>query len=339
MARIQRNPPVRPFGRHGYQMAVSFVEAHLHYGFTGEPLFGQPMGPHYLYGSFRALESANFYYLIKPLYPFASGTMILRAEGESDFLPMMEAGQKSYRGDVARGECDEGYGVWNRPIPGVPDFRFTTDGSHTRMIESDLLSLEGSVLGDTMQLVVVDVESPLVYTSHNYRVGGRLCGEAVEGFYSHDYLHLRAGQTWYEADFMNRAEGLFAVFITTYEDGGWDKGTLIYGREGFNCALIQRSSGETLAATDVDYAWEMGADDFVRRCRATIGPDEAWEFVPRNTSGGPRAPVGPALGRQGAGYSLEGVVTKVGESRPWLDSDANFETYPVLLKELGAQRS
>ena len=334
MARIQRDPPVRPFGRHGYQMAVSFVEPHPHFGFTGEPIFGQPMGPHYLYGSFRSVEGDRFYYVIKPLYPSAAGTTILRADGDADFVPIMDVLTKSFRGDVGRGACDGGYGVWNRPIPGMAPFRFTTNGEWTHMVESDFLSLEGEVLGDTMQLVVVDAVSPLIYTSHNYRVSGSLCGEAVEGFYSHDYLHLAAGQTWFEADFMNRAEGLFAVFITTYEDGGWDKGTLIHGREGFNCALIQRSSGERIAATDVDYEWDMGPDDFVTRCVAKISEDETWEFVSRNGKGGPRAPVGPSLGDQGPGYSLEGVVTKVGESRRWVDSDANFETYPSLLEEL-----
>lgn len=334
MARIQRDPPVRPFGRHGYQMAASFVEPHPHYGFTGEPIFGQPMGPHYLYGSFRAHESDRFYYVIKPLYPHAGGTMVFAAEEDSDFVPVMDAVSKSFQGDVGRGECAEGYGVWNRPIPGATPFRFTTDGSRTRMAESDFLALEGEVVGDTMQLVVVDTESPLVYTSHNYRVSGELCRDAVDGFYSHDYLHLRAGHTWFEADFMNRAEGFFAVFLTDYEDGGWDKGTLIYGREGFNCALIQRSSGERIAATDVDYDWELGADDFVTGFRAKISDDEIWEFVPRNQKGGPRQPVGPALGAQGPGYSLEGVVTRLGESRRWVDSDANLEAYPALLKEL-----
>jgi hypothetical protein len=335
LGRKYRNAPIRAFGSYGYQMAVGFVEPDPHYGFTGRSLMGLPMGPHYLYGSFRSAEGSRFYYLLKQLYPFAGVTSLVCSRDEGDFEPVVEASQKGYLGDVGRGERRERYGVWNRALPGAPDFHFLTDGRSSVLRESDILSLEGEVLGDAMQLAIPDAESPLVYTSHNYRAEGRVCGEPVAGFYSQDHLHLQPGHTWLEAEFFNRVEGLFAVFITTYEDGGWDKGTLICGREDFNCALIQRSSGENIAATDVDYTWELGDDDFVCRCRVTIAADEVWEFVPRYANGGPRSPLPPILGGQGPGYSLQGVVTKVGEGRPWVDSDANLETYPTTLKDLG----
>jgi len=331
MQSIRRHEPIRPWGRYDFQTVNGFVVAEPSFGFAGRPLHGLPLQTQWLYGSFRSKARDNLYFAgLKHYNPTGSLSLQLyRAEPGDDFKYVKDS-NRSYRGGCYGGRREARWGVWD--LVSSPDDQWFTlnveDDGATHWRERGLLDVQGVQLGDLMQSVVLDAESPMIYTSRCIQAEGEVLGEEVEGFFFQDFHHLGYGQDWMVTEFFNSVQGIWVVFVTTYADGGWDIGNFFFGRGRFASALVQRSNGERFASTELDVEVDMDDRDFVRAARF-FADDEVWEWTTRFPDGTPRMPV---MNVVGSPHWNEGVVRKVGEDRPWVGSEAWMEIYPSTLQ-------
>lgn len=339
---LRRDEPVRPYGRYGYQTVNGFFEAQPAFGFDAHGLFGVPLQTHWLYGSFQVSGTDRYYAALK--HYNTSGTLALmmyEAEGRRDFTNVARAKQ-AYRGGCYAGEVDGRWGMWDYvSAPDDPEFTLNVDpDGTTQWVERGLIDVVGTQVGDLMQSTVVDVRSPMTYTSRCTRVTGSVLGEEVTGFLFQDFHHLPAGRDWIATEFFNGVQGLWVVGATEYDDGGWDVTNFFWGRGGFASALVQRSEGERLASTDfrceVDFDTDDRGRDFVAEARFLLEPGEVWTWRYRypDTHG----PKFPPMKVHGSPHWNEGVVLREGENRAWRASDAWMEIYPSTLRaELARQ--
>ncbi|MEZ5170999.1 MAG: hypothetical protein R3A49_09675 [Acidimicrobiia bacterium] len=333
MGRVRYDEPVRPFGRYGWQTINGFLENEPSFGFAGRPLHGMQLQTQWLYGSFKADDSDTYYAAIKHYNPVSSLALLLyKAEPGGDF-EFVKEGSRAYRGGCFGGERAGRWGVWDI-VSGPDDQRFTLnvgEDGDTHWRDRGLLDVSGEQRGNLMQSVVLDAESPMAYTSRCVRASGDVMGDPVEGFFFQDFHHLAPGQDWFITEFFHGVQGIWVVGATEYEDGGWDVTNFFKGVDGFASVLVQRSSGERLAATDLEVEVDVDDEGFVSSARFLVDDDQTWQWAPRNDDGTPRM---PPQALPGAPAWNEGVVTRVGENRPWAHSEAWMEIYQPTLEKI-----
>jgi hypothetical protein len=333
-SKIRRHEPVRPWGRYGWQTINSFSEREPSYGFSAPLLNGMYQTTHMLYGSFRSLETDSYWAAIR--HYNVSGALSIQmyqSEPGRDFR-YLKQGARAYRGGCYGGQRNGRWGVWDLVSP--PELqRFTlnvTDDGTTHWLERDLLEMEGAQVGDLMQSVVLDTASPLTYTSRGVKCHGQVMGEEAEGFFFQDFFHLGLGQDWMITEFFNGVQGIWIVSVTEFEDGAWEITNFFLGLGAFASALVQRSDGTRLAATDLDVEVHIDDDDYVTLAHFILDDELTWTWTPRYEDGTPRMPL---MNVPGSPKWNEGVLLKKGETRAWRHSEAWMEIYPSTLAKMG----
>jgi hypothetical protein len=335
MGALPRNAPVRDYGRYGYQTINGFVRSTPGFGFDGQPVNGMPLQTIWMYGSWQALESGNYYAALRHMSPTSAMVLLFyKAEPDGDFETVPGAAQRAYRGGVFN-QVGDRHGLWD--VMSTPDNQFFTlnvgpDG-YTYYKERGMIDVEGHQRGDLMQSVVVDARSPMTYTSRCVASSGTVMGEKVEGFFFTDHHHLQAGTDWLVSDFFHGVQGIWVVFSTEYEDGSWDIGNLFWGYGGFGSGMVQSSNGDRVATTTLRAEVDQDQDSYTHEARFYIGSDEdeVWKFNCRHPEGHPRMPL---MKIAGSPRWNEGVVTRVGDNRKWVKSEAWMEIYPSTIENL-----
>jgi hypothetical protein len=338
MSAIRRNEPVREWGRYGYQTINTFLANAPGFGFGAPSLLGMPLQTQWLYGSFKAVDSETYYAALRHYNVTGALTLLLyEATPGTDFRFLKEA-HGCYKGGVFGGQRGDRWGVW--------DVRSTGDRQHftlnvgpdgqTDWVERDLIDVGGVQVGDLMQSAVPDLQSPMIYTSRCTKASGRVMGDDVEGFFFQDFHHLGVGQDWLVTEFFHGVQGIWVVAVTEYEDGSWDIGNFFAGKGGFNSGLVQRSTGERIATTEMEIEVDFDDKDFVKQARFILEPGEVWEWNYRYPDGHPRIPVMKVVGSP---HWNEGIVTRVGDGRTPKLAEAWMEIYPSTLKAMLGERS
>lgn len=333
MAGIRHDEPVREWGRYGFQTVNAFLEKEPSYGFTAAPLFGIPLQTQWLYGSFRGKRTESYYAALRHYNVTGSLALLLyKAEPGGDFEFAKEA-HGCYKGGCFGGRRGDRWGVWDvRSTPRNQHFTLNVgDDGETQWLDRDLIDVRGTQVGDLMQSVVIDARSPMAYTSRCVKAEGTVLGEEVEGFFFQDFHHLGTGQDWLVTEFFHGVQGIWVVSVTEYEDGGWDICNFFFGRGGFNSGLVQRSSGERLATTEMRVEVDFDDRGYVEQARFLLEDGEEWHWNYRNPNGTPSM---PDMKVAGSPLWNEGVVTRVGDDRTPRNSEAWMEIYPATLKPL-----
>jgi hypothetical protein len=318
---IDKSPVVRPYGRYGFQPVAGFVEFEPSTPYTeaGKELIGAPICPHYLYGSVRSEDGKRYHVLIRHFqHDVAVSLLVYSSDVGQDFdRPVF-----GYRGLVANGQREGKWGFW-QDMPQPRSF-YLEDGTSCHWFEKGVVDLKGKLVGDCWQFAIPDVQSPLVYTNRCFKAeGATVRGDIVSGYFFHDTMHLGVGKGWMTSEYYAGLELGWVVFVTEFEDGNIHKGNFVWGKENWNLAIIDRTDGERMIASNVDVHVESDKDNFAEHALFDLGDGEIWEWhaVP-----GARLPLQQVESFTGP-YWREGVVLRRGETRKWVHSDAWIETF------------
>jgi hypothetical protein len=333
MGIVDRENKVRTHGSYGHQPLVTLIENDPSVGFgsdTALTIAGAPLGPQYIYGSFRGKESGKLYRSMRTFVGEVAGYIfLLEAEEGQDHVPI-KAAANLYRGMIDVGEKDGSWGYW-RPNDRSPA-SFMSNKTSASWTEGDLIDVVGTPIPNPTQFCIPDARNPLVYTNRSFLCNeGTVNGEPVDGIFNHDIMHLRPGQGWFHTRYYREIEGVWCVFITEFEDGNIHYGELVWGQENFSLAVITRTDGETIIATDIDVEVDLDEDGYAKLIQWHVLPGETWEWQSIGTRF-PKTPIeGPRWG--------EGVVRRQGDGRTWVKTDAYLDCFPERVRHTSARNS
>ena len=150
----------------------------------------------------------------------------------------------AYGGPVVSGQRDGESGYW-RP-DGVPLLAIGPDTA--RWVEAGVAEIEAERVGDAWRWHSAHPDHPQVFTSCPYRARGRLGDDDVEGALWIDTVHMPLGKHFYPSPYIDELEIAIGSYLNELEDGSWESGCLLWGRDGYEVLVAQRQ-GETLVAT------------------------------------------------------------------------------------------
>jgi len=120
--------------------------------------------------------------------------------------------------------------------------------------EGDILALEGVSAGLGMQYFIPSLDRPLLYTSTCFWMEGDFQGNQVSGPIWFDNAFWNHGLEWKEYGYFLDHQIMWHVFCNKFDDGSFEWGHLVSGRNGFSPGVVIQSSGEVELTSDTD-AW------------------------------------------------------------------------------------
>jgi hypothetical protein len=226
------------------------------------------------------------------------------------------------------GELAERDGLWGLWEPGRDDgFGFASGGGRAFWRESGTMAVTGTELGHAIQFAIPDAEEPFAYQARYFSVGGD-GGGPITGVIGHEQVYMNPGRGWFSSSYMHDLEQVWVVFVTQFTDGSITHGHLLVGRQGFNVAAVQESTGwsvttSRLACTRI----ELDEGGYPECAEFEVEDGSRWSYRPSGAAGG-RMPLGPDGPRW-----REGVVTRLGEKREIAFSHAWIEAFPGRLPD------
>jgi hypothetical protein len=310
---------VRRCGDFGYQLVGGFIEHDPSAGF--HDIQGVPPSMSYLFGSLRSTDGDDYWWPIRGfLHGKARHLQFLESKSGGDFEWNHAETDGAYMGDTVSGERDGRWGFWT---PGGEPILSTTATEMHWHEPSGVLDVRATAHGPSMQFYCANPEEPLVYTSRLFKVdAATVKGSPCSGWFFHDVVSLREGQSWYGSPYLLAIQGAWVAFVTEMADGSVDAGHLVWGPEGFELMVVQRSDGTLLVDREVTIDYEMDDQDFPSRVSYCASTGETWVW---HETGRARMPVRHEISPHHRWR--EGVVLRDGETREWRDSEALMETY------------
>jgi len=239
-ARIVRSP-----GHFGFQPVGSLVTPD---GTSQwEPVNGIPMSMQYAYGTLRGADSARYFWPIRGSFVDQARRMHLSIADPGEDFRWAAEGEQAYVGPVVHESRDGWTGTWIGE-----QVLYATDGPRFRWVEGDFVDLEGELVGDALQFLTPDEVEPLVYTSRLFRMGGTVLGEPVRGLVFHDSMHMPTSQNFIRSSYITDLQAAWVAFATEFEDGNVHAGHLVWGTQGFDLMIIERTDGPPVIARDLE---------------------------------------------------------------------------------------
>ena len=304
----------RTSGRYGFQAVAGQVVAdhRVHWAECN----GLPFNMQYVYGSLRAADG-TYWWPIRGAFEDQARRMHLSEAAPGTDFAWAPEGEAAYLGPVVHEERDGWMGVWRADGSHL----MSTDGPRLRWTEDDFLDLDGELVGDAIQFYCPDDEEPLVYTTRWFRMSGTIKGTAVTGLVAHDSMHMRPGGNLITSPVITELQAAWVAFATELDDGSLQVGHLIWGTEGFDLMLIQRTDGPPIVARDLDVQVRMEEDFPVWVRYAGLRDTWIWEAHPA----GYRDPIRSDLPE--GHRRIQGWVHREGETRRPVCTEALMETY------------
>ena len=184
-------------------------------------------------------------------------------------------------------------------------------------------------------------------SNHVWNAQGTIAGNAVIGWLGFNTHFQKPGVT-YRVSPMARGQMVFWADVgNVFEDGSWEQGPVLIGRDGFSAAWITCSDGRSIVSNHVEADFDLDEDGWARevRCRfvdSATGERQEWSWRPKPGSNMVELPhAAPYLRHK---RSAEGTFTRVGENRTLKHSSAwpDFQVdgrIEALLAEQAARRS
>lgn len=224
----------------------------------------------WLYGFFRDEEGLTYCMERNFVGSLTSGCFVMTQNGD----PARELDVHPDSGRSARGELrrtTEGKTRrWSDPVfQKLPKGCFPEgeqsmelEFSREKLVynEGDILAMEGESAGLGMQFFIPSLDRPLLYTSTCFWMEGVFQGKQVAGPIWFDNSYWRHGLEWKEYGYFLDKQIMWHVFCNKFEDGTYEWGHLVSGRDGFSPGVVIQSTGEVEATPDTD-AWFQLDDD------------------------------------------------------------------------------
>lgn len=311
----------RPPGHFGFQPVAGLVTADG--ASQWETIHDLPMSMQYAYGTFRGVDSNRYFWPIRGAFEAVARRMHLSVADEGRDFTWAPEGEAAPVGPVIHDTRDGWTGTW---LGG--QLLYGTDGPRFRWTEGHALDVEGELVGDAMQFMVPDEVEPLVYTSRLFRGRGTILGEQVRGLFFHDSMHMPTSQNFITSTYITALQAAWVAFATELDDGTVQAGHLVWGTQGFDLMIIQRSDGPPLVARDLEVEAEL-EDDYPVQIRYR-GGGETWIWEAH----GPcyRDPIRADLPE--GHRRIQGWVHRDGETRRPVMTEALMETYNGRLSDV-----
>lgn len=233
---------------------------------------GVPVSMHYVTGYLTSLDGSRTWMAMRSTMGGKARKLTLFELEEDGGFGDPPARDDAYGGPVESGCRDGVWGEWRPNGSALIETTETTIGWH----EDDLLDVRGRLLGEPPRMFVPHHEAPFGYSLRWFAVEGTVGGVEVTGTACLDVVHLPHGVSLMVTPYLTVGQIAWTEFCTEYDDGTFDCGALLYGREGFCAMLILAGDGRVLTTTEVSaqFASDGRDPEFPATVRYSGGGEE-----------------------------------------------------------------
>ncbi|QSE92093.1 hypothetical protein JWS13_27390 [Rhodococcus pseudokoreensis] len=246
----------------------------------------------WLYGFFRDADGLTYCAERKFVGSLTSGCFVMTQHGDaSNELNVHKDSGRSARGELRR-VLEGKTRRWSDPVfqrlpkDVLPNGEQPMELEFTRerlvYNEGDILSLEGPSVGRGVQFFIPSLDRPLLYTSTCFWMEGEFQGKHVSGPIWFDNAYWNHGLEWKEYGYFNDFQIMWHVFCNKFDDGSFEWGHLVSGREGFSPGVVVQSTGEVTATSKTDPTFEL-ADGAWPTKTTWLVDDKTYTFEGPNT--------------------------------------------------------
>lgn len=281
-------------------------------------LFGLPNSAMVLWGAFED-EGGVSYCVCRELPGYLSaGGWVMSNAGAKGMLLLHESAAL-WSGGLVIEASDEVISWQSADVyrGGTPllDIRFDGQTAHYR--EGELLAIDAVRGADGYQFY--EPTNGQGSSNHVYAATGLIAGKPVTGWLGFNAHFQRPGLNYRISPMVRGGQMLMWLDVgNIFEDGSWEQGPIIVGRDGFSVAWITDDKGRMSVGYDVDAEFDFDADAFATEMRfryvdARSGEAVAWVWRPKPGSNMVQLPaLAPHLKHK---RSAEGSCVRVGENR------------------------
>lgn len=326
------NSKVRSHGNFGHQALVGFVEPDPGFAFDGKRAMGLTLTDHFIYGGLRSLDGSKYFSFIRHYNnQGALGFSVFEAavndQGQHTDFRFNPNSTKAYLGAALTNQQEGVWGVRDL-FAGSPRFEVRAWSSGASWFERDLVDLKAKAAGTISQICNPDFESPLVYNSRCVRAEGVFMDYDVEGWLQMDNAFLPDGSCWFNSVYHQGIQAASTNFVTEYEDGAFDHGTMICGKENYNIFCVESSDGDPVVVFAPEISIELDDNEYPISVIVDAGEGDVWEWKRLLGSG---AKI-PSTTVENAPRWIQGFFTRRGETRKVRRADGWLESYKHTLE-------
>jgi hypothetical protein len=135
-------------------------------------------------------------------------------------------------------------------------------------------------------------------------------------------MHMKEGSNYIVSPYLTRIQGAWVAFVTEFEDGNVHIGHLVWGVDGFQLAIIDRTDGPSIVHREVDVAVRLDDTGYPDHVTYTTSRGEVWIW---EAASGGRTPIRTDISPDHRWR--EGVVRREGDDRPVAVAEALMEVY------------
>jgi hypothetical protein len=231
--------------------------------------------------SFFEAEDGSARWMPRRAYtPVGTRSLYLPEAGrDEDFAHAPEA-KMAYTGPVQHAEET---GRWTVSAPDGSSCLDTTPTFLT-WTESDVVAVAGTSVGPACRLRLEDPDYPMLYTTRPFRMAGTVKGIPVRGASLLVTIHMPEGRDVLASPLLSWLQIAWIEFVNEYDDGSFENGLLVWGREGLAGLAVGRRDGAPIVESDVAVRIENDGGDPEFPCRIQFsggGETLVWEPLHR----------------------------------------------------------
>jgi hypothetical protein len=234
---------------------------------------------HYVLTFFEAVDGSARWMPRRAFQNSATRSLHFPEGGRNEDFTQAPEAKLAYTGPVLDRHEN---GRWTVSVPDGARL-LDTDLQSLTWTEGDLVAVSGDVVGPACRLRHQDPDFPMMYTTLPFRMAGTIKDTPVRGATVLVTIHMPSGADIFASPMLSRTEIAWVEFVNEHEDGSFENGLLIWGREGLAGMALGGSDGRAISTCDVDFRFENdgGDPEFARRLEFSGGGETVvWEALP-----------------------------------------------------------
>lgn len=315
----------RKIGDFGNQIMLAPYEATADGLAPTATMFGLPQSQMVAWGGFED-EEGNSYCICRELPGYITGGgWVMSNAGRNGMLMLPQSADLWMGGLAIDTEGDRIQWTSADKYRGAtPALDIAFDSGRAYYREADLVELEAEPAAIGYQFY--EPTNGQGTTNQVLSAKGTIAGRKVSGWLGFNAHFQRPGLNYRISPMVRGGQMLMWLDVgNVFEDGSWEQGPIIVGRDGFTAIWITNDKGEMTFSQDVHAEFDLGDDGFATEMRfsyhdARTGDLMKWVWRPKPGSNMTQLPsLAPHLKYK---RSAEGSCVRVGENRKLLHTSA-----------------
>lgn len=288
-------------------------------------LFGLPNSAFIIFATFED-EDGISYCLCRELPGYMSGGCWLMSNAGGDGMRLLPQSAGLWSGALAIEAEGDRLRVESADVyrGAVPRLAFAFDSGRIAYREGDAIDL--TAVRRTAGYQFYEPSHGQGSSNEVFVAEGTIAGKRVSGWLGLN-CHFQKPGINYRISPMVRGGGMVMWFDVAnhYEDGSWEQGPILVGRDGFSAVWIENDRGEVTYSFDVGAEFETDADGWATEMRfrwfdARTGEEMRWIWHPKPGSNMVELPaLAPHMRWK---RSAEGSCVREGENRKLIRTSA-----------------